>query len=251
MGPDVLLGAQVITSLVGAIPFVGKHLLLWLRGDYAVGDATLHRFFALHVIAVPLLILGLVALHVVALRQVGSNNPDGIEVSETIPFHPYYTLKDLVGVLVFAMFFFTVVFFAPTLHGYFLEPDNFIPANPLVTPDHITPVWYMAPFFAMLRAVPDQLLGMACMFAALFLLFFLPWLDRSPVRSMRYKGRYSRLNLTILVSSFLMLGYLGTCSITPFRLTLARLGTIMYFSYFIIMPFCHHEHHASVPERIL
>lgn len=240
-------GAEVITSLVGAIPYIGEHLMLWLRGDYAVTNATLQRFFALHVIAVPFLILVLAFLHVVALHKVGSNNPEGIDIKNTldeqgnpidgIPFHPYYLVKDLVGVLVFLILFFAVVFFAPEMGGYFLEANNFAPANLMVTPDHIAPMWYMSPFYAILRAIPDKLLGIIAMGAAVGFLFFLPWLDRSPVRSMRYKGRLSRLMLVVGVSAFVLLGYLGTLPVTPGRLLVARMSTVLYFAYFMLMPF--------------
>ncbi|MCL9685189.1 cytochrome b [Legionella maioricensis] len=254
-------GAQVITSLFGAIPYIGKSLVIWLRGDYSVTNVTLQRFFALHVIGIPVLMLFLVFLHIVALHQVGSNNPEGIEISNTIdeqgnpldgiPFHPYYTVKDFVGVVFFLILFFSVVFFAPELGGYFLERSNFAPANPLITPDHIAPVWYMAPFYAMLRAIPNQLLGIVCMGAAIVLLFFMPWLDRSPVRSMRYKGALSRASLTLFVISVVLLGYLGTLSVNPVRLFLARTSTIFYFSYFLFMPFYSRlESCRSVPKRI-
>ncbi|AUH71635.1 cytochrome b [Legionella sainthelensi] len=239
-------GAEVITSLVDAIPYIGKSLVVWLRGDYAVGNATLQRFFALHVIAIPLLLFLFVFLHIVALHKVGSNNPDGIEFKnkldeekqfDLIPFHPYYIIKDLVAVLAFLILFFAAVFWAPEMGGYFLEPNNFVPANPLVTPDHIAPMWYMSPFYAILRAIPDKLLGIICMGSALLLLFFLPWLDCSPVRSMRYKGIWSKLMLFLGVLAFIVLGYLGTIPVTPLRLLFARLATLLYFAYFIFMPF--------------
>lgn len=254
-------GTEVITSLVGAIPYIGKSLVVWLRGDYSVTNVTLQRFFALHVIAIPLLLLFLVFLHVVALHQVGSNNPEGIEISNNldeqgkpvdgIPLHPYYILKDLVGVIVFLILFFATVFFAPEMGGYFLEPSNFVPANPLVTPDPIAPMWYMSPFYSILRAVPDKLLGIICMGAAVLVLFFLPWFDCSPVRSMRYKGEWSRMMLLVGVVAFLLLGYLGTIPVTPQRLLLARVSTILYFAYFILMPFyTRFETVRSVPNRI-
>lgn len=254
-------GAEVITSLLSAIPYVGENLVVWLRGDYAVGNATLQRFFALHVIALPLLLLFLAFLHVVALHQVGSNNPEGIEINDTldahgkpldgIPFHPYYIVKDLVMVIAFLIVFFAVVFFAPEMGGYFLEHNNFAPANPLITPDHIAPMWYMAPFYAMLRAIPDKLFGIIAMAMAILLLFFLPWLDRSPVRSMRYKGSYSRIMLFLGVAAFMLLGYLGTIPITPFRLLLARLSTAFYFAYFLLMPFyTRFETPRPLPSRL-
>ncbi|KTC82137.1 cytochrome b [Legionella cherrii] len=240
-------GAQVITSLLSAIPYIGKSLVVWLRGDYTVGNATLQRFFALHVIAIPFLLFMLVFLHVVALHKVGSNNPDGIEIKkqldekgeplDKIPFHPYYIVKDLLMIIAFLGLFFAVVFFAPEMGGYFLEHNNFAPANPLITPDHIAPMWYMSPYYAMLRAIPDKLLGVMCMGFALLVLFLLPWLDRSPVRSMRYKGNYSRAMLFLCVIAFVLLGYLGTIPVTPVRLFLARVCTGLYFAYFILMPF--------------
>ncbi|MCZ6664481.1 MAG: cytochrome bc complex cytochrome b subunit, partial [Gammaproteobacteria bacterium] len=191
-------GAQVIISLFGAIPFVGETLSLWIRGDYVVSDITLNRFFSFHVIALPFAIAGLVVLHIIALHEVGSNNPDGIEIKDNkdadgkpvdgIPFHPYYTVKDSVGVVVFLIVFSAVVFFAPEFGGWFLEHNNFVPANPLKTPDHIVPVWYFTPFYAILRAVPDKLFGVMAMGGATMVFFLLPWLDRSPVKSIRYRG---------------------------------------------------------------
>ncbi|KTD44178.1 cytochrome b [Legionella parisiensis] len=254
-------GAEVITSLLSAIPYVGEHLVVWLRGDYTVGNATLQRFFALHVIAIPFVLFFLVFLHVVALHKVGSNNPDGIEIKnkldekgkplDGIPFHPYYIVKDLVMVVAFLTLFFAVVFFAPEMGGYFLEHNNFTPANPLITPDHIAPMWYMAPYYAILRAIPDKLLGVVCMGFALLALFFLPWLDRSPVRSMRYKGNYSRMMLFLVVTAFMLLGYLGTIPVTPVRLYSARACTILYFAYFLLMPFyTRFEKTHPLPSRL-
>ncbi|MGM9454265.1 cytochrome b [Legionella bozemanae] len=254
-------GAEVITSLLSAIPYIGDHLVVWLRGDYTVGNATLQRFFALHVIAIPFLLFFLAFLHVVALHKVGSNNPDGIEIKnmlddkgkplDGIPFHPYYIVKDLVMVVAFLILFFAVVFFAPEMGGYFLEHNNFTPANPLITPDHIAPMWYMAPFYAILRAIPDKLLGVMGIGFALLVLFFLPWLDRSPVRSMRYKGNYSRVMLFLGVAAFVLLGYLGTIPVTPVRLYLARTCTILYFAYFLSMPFyTRFEKTRPLPSRL-
>jgi len=254
-------GAQVITSLFGAIPLVGDTLVTWLRGDYTIANATLQRFFALHVIAVPLVLLFLVYIHMVALHKVGSNNPEGIDIKkhrdkqgnplDGVPFHPYYTVKDLVGVVVFLIGFFAVVFFAPEMGGYFLEHANFAAANPMVTPEHIAPVWYMTPFYAMLRAVPDKLMGVFVMGAAILILLFMPWLDRSPVRSMRYKGALSKSALGLFVISFFILGYLGTESVTPVKLYMARICAAVYFGYFIFMPFYSRlESHRVVPERI-
>ncbi|HFK5878331.1 TPA: cytochrome bc complex cytochrome b subunit [Legionella pneumophila] len=254
-------GAEVITSLFGAIPYIGKGLAVWLRGDYSVANPTLQRFFALHVIGIPILMLILVFLHIVALHKVGSNNPEGIDIKKAldkdgkpldgIPFHPYYTVKDFVGIIVFSILFFAVVFFAPEMGGYFLEHANFVPANPMVTPDHIAPVWYLAPFYAILRAIPDKLIGVVCMAAAILLLFFLPWLDKSNVRSVRYKGMYSRISITLFAFSFLLLGYLGTTPVTPVRLLLARIAAVIYFSYFILMPiYSRFEKTRPVPTRI-
>ncbi|HAT8178814.1 TPA: cytochrome bc complex cytochrome b subunit [Legionella pneumophila] len=254
-------GAEVITSLFGAIPYIGKGLVVWLRGDYSVANATLQRFFALHVIGIPILMIILVFLHIVALHKVGSNNPEGIDIKKVldkdgkpldgIPFHPYYTVKDFVGIIVFSILFFAVVFFAPEMGGYFLEHANFVPANPMVTPDHIAPVWYLAPFYAILRAIPDKLIGVLCMAAAILLLFFLPWLDKSKVRSIRYKGMYSRISITLFAFSLLLLGYLGTTPVTPVRLVLARIAAVIYFSYFILMPiYSRFEKTRPVPTRI-
>ena len=212
-------GAQVIVNLFGTIPGVGPELVQWIRGDYGVSDVTLNRFFSLHVVAVPLGLLLLVVLHIVALHNVGSSNPDGIEIKENvnadgkpldgIPFHPYYTVKDVVSVGAFLVLFAVVVFFAPTVVGLFLEAANFEPANPLSTPEHIAPVWYFTPYYAILRAVPNQRLGALLMLLAVVSFLVLPWLDRSPVRSIRYKGWLSRVALTLFAISFLALGYLG------------------------------------------
>lgn len=254
-------GAEVITSLVGGIPYIGEYLMVWLRGDYSVSNTTLQRFFAFHVIAVPFLLVFLAFLHVVALHKVGSNNPEGIDINQTlnkqgkpldgIPFHPYYVVKDFVGVIAFLILFFAVVFFAPEMGGYFLEQSNFAPANPMMTPDHIAPMWYMSPFYAILRAIPDRLLGIICMGSSILLLFLLPWLDRSPVRSMRYKGMGSRVMLSIGVIAFLVLGYLGTIPVNPERLLIARICTVFYFSYFLLMPlYTRWETVRSLPTRI-
>lgn len=254
-------GAQVITSLFGAIPFIGDSLVTWLRGDYTIANATLQRFFALHVIGIPLTLTALVFLHLVALHKVGSNNPEGIEIKkhldekghplDGIPFHPYYSVKDLVGLTVFLIAFFSIVFFIPEMGGYFLEHDNFSPANPMVTPEHIAPVWYMTPFYSILRAVPNKLLGVTAMGAAILILLALPWLDRSPVKSIRYKGRLSRYALILFVVSFITLGYLGTVMVTPLRQYLAQACTFIYFGYFLFMPiYSRIEKHGMVPERI-
>lgn len=255
-------GAQVITSLFGAIPYIGDSLALWLRGDYNVADATLHRFFALHVALIPLIMAALVYLHIVALHKVGSNNPEGIEIKEHkdengkpldgIPFHPYYTAKDLVGVGVFLIVFFAVVFFMPEMGGYFLEHANFEAANPMVTPEHIAPVWYMTPFYAILRAIPNKLAGVIAMGASIAILFVLPWLDRSPVKSIRYRGIYSKIALLLFTISFFILGYLGTVTVSPIKQLLAQVSTVIYFAFFILMPlYTRFEKCKAVPSRII
>ena len=254
-------GAQVIISLFGAIPFVGETLSLWIRGDFVVSDITLNRFFSLHVIAMPLAIVGLVFLHIIALHEVGSNNPDGVEIKKNkgpdgkpldgIPFHPYYTVKDLMGASAFLIVFFAVVFFAPEFGGWFLEHNNFVPADPLVTPEHIVPVWYFTPFYAILRAVPDKLVGVIMMGAAVSILFLLPWLDRSPVKSIRYRGGIYKTALTLFVISFIALGYLGTQNPTTTLTWLARFFTVVYFGFFILMPFyTKMDQTKPVPERV-
>jgi len=254
-------GAQVIVNLFGTIPGIGKPLVEWIRGDYGIGDATLNRFFALHVAAIPLALLLLVMLHLVALRQTGSNNPDGIEIKarlgpdgkplDGIPFHPYYTVKDIVGVGVFLVLFALVVFFKPTLGGLFLEAPNFEPANPISTPEHITPVWYFTPYYAMLRAVPDQRMGALLMLLAVASFFFLPWLDRSPVKSMRYRGWISRTALALFGVAFVALGYLGLQPATGAYVVLARIFTVLYFAFFWLMPFYTLiDPVRPVPERV-
>jgi len=255
-------GAQVIISLFGAIPFgIGDAVTLWLKGDYIISDATLNRFFALHVIAVPLVLLGLVVGHIMALHEVGSNNPDGIEIKKNknaagipkdgIPFHPYYTVKDLVAIVIFLIVFFAVVFFAPEMGGYFLEHANFIPADPLKTPEHIAPVWYFTPFYAILRAVPDKLGGVVAMGGAIVVLFFLPWLDRSPIRSIRYRAPWYRIMLFVFAANFIMLGYLGVQVATPLYTWMSRLGTLIYFAYFpLLFVLSRNEKGKPLPERV-
>ncbi len=254
-------GAQVIISLFSAIPGIGDSLTLWIRGDYVISDATLNRFFALHVIALPLVLVGLVFVHIVALHAVGSNNPDGVEIKKVkgpdgkpldgIPFHPYYTVKDLVGVVVFLIFFSVVVFFAPEMGGFFLEHPNFEPANPMKTPEHIAPVWYFTPFYAILRAVPDKLGGVIAMVGAIVILFFLPWLDRSPVKSIRYRGFAFKAILTLFVTSFLILGYLGALPPSPGRTALAQICSVIYFAFFAVLPILPwFEKTKPVPERV-
>ena len=254
-------GAQVIVNLFGTIPGIGTPLVEWIRGDYGIADATLNRFFALHVVALPLALLLLVMLHLVALHQTGSNNPDGIEIKEKvgpdgkpldgIPFHPYYTVKDLVGVGVFLLLFALVVFFKPTLGGLFLEAPNFEPANPMSTPEHIAPVWYFTPYYAILRAVPDQRMGALLMLLAVVSFLFLPWLDRSPVKSMRYRGWISRTALALFAVSFVALGYLGLQPAEGLYVVLARIFAAIYFAFFLLMPFYSRiDAVKPVPERV-
>ncbi len=285
-------GAQVIVNLFAAIPLVGPDLSLWIRGDYVVGDATLNRFFSFHVIAVPLVLIGLVAAHIVALHEVGSNNPDGIEIKENldangvpvdgIPFHPYFSVHDVMGVGVFLMIFALIVFFAPEMGGYFLEHNNFIPADPLKTPPHIAPVWYFTPFYSMLRAVTSEFLIPMWLFAAVLLgmvirgtkdkkvqgicagilvalaagfflfdakfwgvmvmggsvviFFFLPWLDNSPVKSIRYRPQGQKYIYGVFVVTFVILGYLGIQPPSPIGEKVSQLGTLIYFAFFLAMP---------------
>ncbi len=254
-------GAQVIISLFGAIPGIGDALALWIRGDYVISDATLNRFFAFHVIAVPIILLAMVVLHILALHEVGSNNPDGVEIKKNkgadgkpvdgIPFHPYYSVKDIVGVIVFLIFFSIVIFFMPEMGGWFLEKDNFVPADPLKTPEHIVPLWYFTPFYAVLRAVPDKFLGVVAMGGAIVVLFFLPWLDRSPVKSIRYRGMVYKVALGIFVVSFIALGYLGTQPATPVLTNFARLFSLLYFGFFVSLLFMHKfEKTKPVPDRV-
>lgn len=245
-------GAQVIVNLFAAIPVIGPDLSVFIRGDFVVGDATLNRFFALHVIAVPLILIALVVAHLVALHEVGSNNPDGIEIKKNkdpethipldgIPFHPYYTVKDILGVAVFLIVFSSIVFFAPEMGGYFLERPNFDPADPLKTPAHIAPVWYFTPFYAILRAIPSffgtQVWGVLGMGAAVALIAFLPWLDKSPVKSVRYRGPRFKFMLVLFVISFIGLGILGALPSTNVRTVIAQILSIIYFAFFLGMPF--------------
>jgi ubiquinol-cytochrome c reductase cytochrome b subunit len=285
-------GAQVIVNLFDAIPLIGPDLALWIRGDYVVSDATLNRFFSFHVIAIPLVLVGLVAAHIMALHEVGSNNPDGVEIKQHkdaqghpvdgIPFHPYYTVKDTLGVVVFLIVFCVILFFIPEFGGYFLEYNNFIPADPLKTPSHIAPVWYFTPYYSILRATTENFMwvlaasaiglgaliissltnrqaklatgiavivllggfftldpkvwGVVLMGVAVMIFFFLPWLDRSPVRSIRYKGTLYKTALGIFVAAFFVLGYLGTQSVSDTRTILAQVGTVLYFAFFALMP---------------
>ena len=259
-------GAQVIVNIFAAIPFIGPDLAVWIRGDYSIGDATLNRFFAFHVIALPLVLIGLVAAHILALHEVGSNNPDGIEIKKNkdpktgipldgIAFHPYYTVKDIVGVVVFLMIFTIIVFFMPDLGGYFLENNNFIPADPLKTPEHIAPVWYFTPYYSILRAIPplfgSQFPGVIGMGGATLIFFALPWLDKGAVKSIRYRGNLYKAFFAMFIVCFIMLGYLGVkptnlwgqfgdwakiLDTTERATWVARLLTVGYFAFFFLMP---------------
>ena len=259
-------GAKVIISLFGAIPVIGNGLTEWIMGDYLPGDATLGRFFALHVIALPLVLLLLVVLHLGALHEVGSNNPDGVDIkkgpkgnrwdpnkpADGIPFHPYYTVKDLVGVGFLLMIAAFIIFFIPAVGGWFLEHDNFTEANRLVTPEHIKPVWYYTPYYAMLRVIPDKLGGVIVMGGAIVILFFVPWLDRAKVKSYRYRGLLSKLLLGVFAISFVWLGKIGAGSGTdPVETIVGRVLTFYYFAFFITMPiWTKLDKTKPVPERV-
>jgi len=258
-------GAQVITSLFGSLPVVGGTLVDWIRGDYVISDATLNRFFALHVAAVPIALIFLVIAHLMALHEVGSNNPDGIEIKkhkdanghplDGIPFHPYYSVKDLVGVMGFLVIFAAIIFFAPTFGGLFLESPNFSPANPLQTPPHIAPVWYFTPYYAMLRAVPSfagtQVWGVLVMGSSIVVLFLVPWLDRSPVNSIRYRGPIYKIMLAIFVVSFVILGLCGLKPPSGIYPLLAKICTALYFAFFLLMPwYTRIDRVKPVPERV-
>ena len=301
-------GAQVIVNLFAAVPFVGPDLALLIRGDYVVGDATLNRFFSFHVIAVPLVLLGLVVAHLMALHDVGSNNPDGVEIKATkdakgvpldgIPFHPYYTVHDIFAVSMFLMVFSAVIFFAPELGGYFLEYNNFIPADPLQTPLHIAPVWYFTPFYSMLRAITDEMMivleictvaaalfavvkfkmpvifkavilgaavvvvammlsidakfwGVVAMGGAVVILFFLPWLDYCPVKSIRYRPDWHKYLYAVFVLNFVILAWLGTQPPSPIGERVSQVGTLFYFGFFLLMPWWSRLGQAKpVPSRV-
>ena len=258
-------GAQVIINLFGAIPVIGPDLSTWIRGDFNVSDVTLNRFFALHVIAVPLVLIGLIVAHLIALHEVGSNNPDGVEIHDNedengipldgIPFHPYYTVKDVLGVVVFLIVFCAIMFFAPEGGGYFLEAPNFDGANPLKTPAHIAPVWYFTPFYAVLRAIPSffgtQVWGVLGMGAAVVLIALLPWLDKSPVKSIRYRGPIFKTMLVLFIISFIGLGILGALPATDVRTIFARVFSIIYFAFFLAMPFyTKMDKDRAVPARV-
>ena len=267
-------GAQVIISLFGAVPGIGPGLAEWIRGDFVVSDATLNRFFAFHVILVPLLLSLLVYLHIVALHKVGGNNPDGIDIKKNkdasgkpldgIAFHPYYTVKDNLGVAVMMTALLAVVFFVPELGGWFLEKDNFAPADVLQTPPDIVPLWYLTPYYSILRAVTFEWLpggaklwGVLAMGAAIVVLFFLPWLDRSPVRSIRYRGWMYKTALTLFVVTFVMLGYLGTRNPSHVDLVLlknvtwSQIGLVVYFAFFLLMPiYTRMDRTKPEPDRV-
>ena len=247
-------GAQVIVSLFGAIPVIGDGIVEWVRGDYLISGVTLNRFFALHVVVVPIVLLALVLLHVIALHEVGSNNPDGVEIKKNkdangvpldgVAFHPYYTVHDLVGIGVFLIVFCSILFFMPEMGGYFLEYANFEEANPLKTPEHIAPVWYYTPFYAMLRAVTSPFLGLDAKFwgfmvmaGAIAILFVLPWLDRNPIKSIRYRGNVNRMMIILWAAMFIVLGVLGAKAATVERTILAQIGTLFYMVFFVTMPF--------------
>ena len=261
-------GAQVIVNLFSAVPVIGPELGVWIRGDYVISDATLNRFFALHFL-LPFILAALVFIHIVALHKVGSNNPDGVEIkkgpkgnrwsdkapADGIPFHPYYSVKDIAGVAGFLFLFAAAVFYAPEMGGYFIEHPNFEPANPLKTPEHIAPVWYFTPFYAILRAVPSiagsAFPGVVAMFASILIMFFLPWLDRSPVKSIRYKGGLYKVMLWLFVIDFIILGFLGTQPTTDLYKLMAQIGTTYYFAFFLLMPiYSKMDKTKPVPERV-
>lgn len=260
-------GAQVIVNLFSAVPVIGTELGVWIRGDFVVSDITLNRFFALHVIAIPLILVGLVVIHLVALHEVGSNNPDGVEIKKNkdpatgipldgIPFHPYYTVKDILGAVVFLIVFCTILFFIPEMGGFFLEAPNFEPSDPLKTPPHIAPVWYFTPFYAILRAIPSffatQIWGVLGMGAAVVLIALLPWLDRSPIRSIRYRPLRFRIMVAIFVISFIGLGILGALPPNETRTLISRVLSVSYFVFFLGMPiYTYNEKPCKpIPERV-
>lgn len=266
-------GAQVIISLAGAIPVVGDALMEWIRGDFLISGITLNRFFSLHVIALPIVLLALVVFHLLALHEVGSNNPEGVDIKkhmdengkplDGVPFHPYYTIHDLVGIVVFLFVFCAIIFFFPDMNGYFIERPNFVPANPLATPEHIAPTWYMTPFYAILRAVPDKLGGTIAFAGSIAILFILPWLDRSPVKSMKFKGLISKVMLAAFTIAFIILGICGVKNpnllVEPLHAigidmtytTMGQICTVIYFGFFFAMPFwTAAESTKPVPDRV-
>jgi ubiquinol-cytochrome c reductase cytochrome b subunit len=254
-------GAQVIISLFGAIPYIGESLEVWIRGDYYISGITISRFFALHVVALPLILIALVFLHLVALHEVGAGNPEGVDIEEyidddgvpldSVPFFPYKVLSAMPAIGVFGLVFCLIMFFFPEGGGYFLELANFEEANPLVTPEHIAPVWYYSPFYTMLRAVPDPLGGLIVMAAAVAILFVVPWLDRSNVASIRYKGILSKIAIVLFIVSFVTLGYLGTVTVTETGKVMSVICTLMYFAFFLLMPiYTSIEKTYEVPDRL-
>lgn len=254
-------GAQVITSLFGAVPYIGDSLVTFVRGDYNISGVTLNRFFALHVVVLPLVLIALIVIHIFALHEVGSNNPDGIEIKKMkndkgipldgIAFHPYYTVKDLFGVGVFLIAFCVVMFFMPEMGGYFIEHPNYVPADHLTTPEHIAPVWYMTPFYSILRAIPNKLMGVTAMGASLAILFVLPWLDRSHVKSIRYRGTLYKSFFAMFIVCFIGLGYLGGQPPTPVKALFARVFTLGYFAFFLLMPiYTKYDRTKPVPQRV-
>ena len=254
-------GAQVIISLFGAIPYIGESLEVWVRGDYYISGITISRFFALHVVALPLILIALVFLHLVALHEVGAGNPEGVDIEEfvdedgvpldSVPFFPYKVLSAMPAIGVFGLVFCIIMFFFPEGGGYFLELANFEEANPLVTPEHIAPVWYYAPYYTMLRAVPDPLGGLIVMAAAVAIIFIVPWLDRSNVASIRYKGILSKIAIVMFVVSFITLGYLGTVTVTETGKIMSIICTVIYFAFFLLMPiYTSIEKTYEVPERL-
>ena len=254
-------GAQVIISLFGAIPYIGESLEVWVRGDYYISGITISRFFALHVVALPLILIALVFLHLVALHEVGAGNPEGVDIEEyidedgvpldSVPFFPYKVLSAMPAIGVFGLVFCIIMFFFPEGGGYFLELANFEEANPLVTPEHIAPVWYYAPYYTMLRAIPDPLGGLIVMAAAVAILFVVPWLDRSNVASIRYKGILSKIAIVLFVVSFITLGYLGTVTVTETGKIMSVICTVMYFAFFLLMPiYTSIEKTYEVPDRL-
>ena len=254
-------GAQVIISLFGAIPYIGESLEVWVRGDYYISGSTVSRFFALHVVALPLMLIALVFMHLVALHEVGAGNPEGIDIEEhldedgvpldSVPFFPYKVLNALVGIGVFMTVFSIIMFFFPEAGGYFIEKANFEEANPLSTPEHIAPVWYYSPYYAMLRAVPDKLGGLIVMAGDIAILFVVPWLDRSKVNSIRYKGIFSKIAISLFAISFLTLGYLGTVPVTELRTLMSVICTAIYFLFFFLMPiYTSLESTKQPPERL-
>ena len=254
-------GAQVIISLFGAIPYIGESLEVWVRGDYYISGITISRFFALHVVALPLILIALVFLHLVALHEVGAGNPEGVDIEEyidedgvpldSVPFFPYKVLSAMPAIGVFGLVFCVIMFFFPEGGGYFLELANFEEANPLVTPEHIAPVWYYAPYYTMLRAIPDPLGGLIVMAAAVAILFVVPWLDRSNVASIRYKGILSKIAIVLFVVSFITLGYLGTVTVTETGKIMSVICTVMYFAFFLLMHiYTSIEKTYEVPDRL-